>query len=113
MPNIDINRFNKQLYNFFCELNNLYPEDNEIISLKKQIYYGKIANSEKLIKMFIENIGPYKNEILKRNEKYLMTIDNIFINKFKKYYDDETSKNKSAIMDYLIVLVVLSDKIIN
>lgn len=108
-----INRFNKQLYTFFCELNNLYPEDNEIMNLKKQIYYGKIANSEKLYKMFIENIGPYKNEIIKRDEKYLMTIDNIFINKFKQYYDTETINNKKAIMDYLIVLVVLSDKIIN
>ena len=111
MLNIDLNRFNKQLYSFFCELNTLYPNDNELCNLKKKIYYGKIANSEKLYKEFINNVYPHKDEIIKRNEEYLMSIDNIFINKFKKYYHDETINNKKAIMDYLVVLVILSDKL--
>lgn len=106
-----IERFNIQLYNFFSELYILYPVDNDIYNIKNKIYMAKIIGSESLYKEFIINIGPYKDKILKRDEKYLLTIDNIFINKFKNYYTMETDTNKKIIWDYLGVLIILSDKI--
>ena len=107
-----IDKFNDHLYDFFCQLNEIYPEDEEIKSFKKKIYYGKVTYSTSLCKEFIKNIFPYKYIILKRDESNLMNIDNDFINNIKKYYEYESENNKKVMFDYLIVLIKESEKLL-
>ena len=107
----NLNRFNEQLYDFFSQLSYLYPDDQDIISFKKKIYMGKIVNTRGLYQEFNENVMPHKDYILKRNETELLKVDNMFINKIKEYYKCESVGNKKAILDYLNVLVLLSEKI--
>ena len=107
----NLNRFNDQLYDFFSQLNYLYPKDQDISSFKKKIYMGKIVNTRGLYQEFNENVMPHKEYILNRNENELLKVDNMFINKIKEYYICETVCNKKAILDYLNVLVLLSEKI--
>ena len=107
----NLNRFNDQLYDFFSQLSYLYPDDQDISSFKKKIYMGKIVNTRGLYQEFNENVMPHKDYILKRNEIELLKVDNIFINKIKVYYKCESVCNKKVILDYLNVLVLLSEKI--
>ena len=107
----NLERFNNQSYNFFKDLSELYPDDKELIRIKKKLWACKLSGSLYLYKEFVKNVLPHKNEIIKRNEKYLLDIDNIFVNRFKNYYITECDKNKSIIWDYLSVLLVLSEKI--
>ena len=107
----NIERFNTQLYDFITQMYSLYPNDKNISSLKKKVYYGKLSQCDSMCKEFKKTVIPHCKQILSRDINYLLSIENNFLDRFKKYFISETEHNKKIIMDYLCVLVLLCQKI--
>ena len=118
----NLTAFNTQLINFFNELIELYPGDNDLRFGKNSCELLKKTNPRKTLDMFKENILPYEDNIMKRDENffkndldYSKALDNdskslLIVQNLKKYWDQLDDKNKGNIWLYFQVLTKISKK---
>ena len=108
MTNI-VSLFNKQIINFYNEINNLC--DNKVISnYKNKINILNKTNPKKIIEIFIENIYIYKKNILNKNIDFLDKLDNEVYNIVKEEWGNITEEGKNNFWKYLEIFIKLSDK---
>jgi len=113
--------FNKQLINFYNELENLNIDKKLLSSSKNKIILLKKANSKMLIQLFITHIYIYKNYIINNDDTIFDSIkleeekDNkiyILFNILKDNWNKYSEDNKNNIWLYLNVLIKLCDQYI-
>lgn len=123
--------FTTQLYNLSFNLTNMYPNDPDIKLSCDAIFLMKKTNPRKLQSMFNDYIYIYHDEIMNRNENFLMKNDFIkdhhtdlskkehridyakaIISNLRKYWDTMDDESKDNIWKYLQVLIVINKKII-
>ena len=116
--------FNKQLINFYNELENLNIDKKLINSSKTKIILLKKANSKILLELFIQHIYIYKSFIINKDIEIFNNINEniedkennkiyILFNILKNSWDKYNDNTKENIWLYLNVLIVLCDKYLN
>ena len=120
-----LSAFTAQLVQFFDELCNTFPEEKDIKMATEAIVGAKKINPRLLFDLFIEHV--YKDlgfAILNRDMAYIRqkaqqkisTQFNEMISAlaiFDKHWDTMGNKNQEVIWQYLKVLCVLTEKIVN
>ena len=66
----NLTAFNTQLVNFFNELTELYPEDNNLRFGKNTCEILKKTNPRKTLEIFKEYILPHEENIMAKNEDF-------------------------------------------
>jgi len=117
--------FTTQLVTFFGELCNTFPEEKDIKMATEAIVGAKKINPRLLFDLFVEHV--YKDlgpAILNRDMAYIRqraqqkisTQFNEMISAlaiFDKHWDTMGTKNQEVIWQYLKVLCILTEKIVN
>ena len=71
-----LKEFKSQLIMFFDELIEQFPREGNLLVIR--IFLNDQVSKETIIKHFIDNIIPIKDEINKRNEKFFTENENLF-----------------------------------
>ena len=116
--------FSKQLLNLNKTLSKRFPENKELslgVTAIETIIYNN--NSKKLAEMFVLYVYKYKDDVMNKNEQFLLdkdylendnkTKENInIIDNLKKNWKMLNNEEKEPIWQYLQVLMVLIEKYI-
>ena len=118
--------FNTQLKNLSDNLCELFPQDPDIKNTNNAIHFMVKNNASKLRSVFDEYIPKYKEQIMNKDELFLLECDfvsndlsqqdvdnsyaNIIMNNLKKYWKDMNEESKDNVWKYLQVLIILNDK---
>jgi len=116
--------FSKQLLNLNKTLSKRFPENKELslgVTAIETIIYNN--NSKKLAEMFVLYVYKYKDDVMNKNEQFLLdkdylendtkTKENInIIDNLKKNWQMLNNEEKEPIWQYLQVLMVLIEKYI-
>lgn len=114
--------FSKQLLNLNKTLSKRFPENKELslgVTAIETIIYNN--NSKKLAEMFVLYVYKYKDDVMNKNEQFLLdkdylendnkTKENInIIDNLKKNWKMLKNEEKEPIWQYLQVLMVLIEK---
>ena len=120
-----LSAFTTQLTNLSNNLSDLYPNDADLQFSKTTINLLKSTNPRQLQRIFNSYIPKYKEQIMSKNETFLIKCDfvsndldkdsqsdyaNSIMNNLKKYWSIMDEESKENIWKYLQVLLVLNDK---
>ena len=113
-------QFNKIIDKFLDELQQILPEERDIIIFKNQIDVTNMITPNKMLYSFIKFIYPYKQQIIDKNESFFLG-DNLNIKQdylsnaiqltelWKSKLSDE---NKEIVWKYFQVMIIISEKAI-
>lgn len=121
-----LSAFNQQLSNLCNNLCEMYPSDPDIQLSKNSISFLKSTNPRKLQVIFNTYIYRYKNQIMNKDENFLLNNNFLnndieeeqidyaekIMNNLKKYWNNMDDKSKENIWKYFQVLIVLNEKCI-
>ena len=99
-----------QLRSFIVELSEMYPEDSDFPLFITSLQLLKTSNPAILIKYMYDNLTPYEEKIMTRDEKFF--IDNSFseydgyidmnlFGKLKGYVMDMNPESKESVWKYM------------
>lgn len=112
--------FNKQIFAFFKQIIEMYPEMSEFKSLRSQLRIGISTMGEDIaIKHFNEQlVSKYEKQILSQDEKFFLQFDLTGtvlsdLNHLKDIYASATPNTKACIWKYVRVLTLLTKKYVS
>lgn len=117
-----LNAFTTQLVNFFDELCTSFPEEKDIRMAAEAVKGAKKINPRLILDLFREHV--YKDCAQAIYDKDIAAIRRLVVHKlttqfnemisamaiFNKHWDTMGDNNRDAIMNYLKVLCILSEK---
>ena len=114
--------FCNQSINFATELENLFPEENDIKAYKNNLLFLKKTNPRSMVKYFKEYTNPYISYIQSRDERFFLGLsydesmggDKYSMTKaieFKKLWKEMSPQSKKACWEYFEALLLLSNKL--
>ena len=122
-----LSAFTNQIYNLSLNLSKMFPEDPDLAFTKNAVYMLKKNNPRKLQTAFNEYIYKYNDQVMKKDEKFLIETDflddenvrekatnveyaeKIMCN-LRKYWNQMDEESKENIWKYLQVLMLLNQK---
>ncbi len=123
MPNSSIlSAFTNQVIHFLTELNELYPQDNDLQMGLEAVIFLKKTNPKLILTGFKEYVYPQKDNILKKNEEVFLTMSTFsnivsihssivdIINNMQKYWKTFSNATKDKIWLYFAVMIKLIDR---
>lgn len=121
MCDSDINRFNKQVSSFLESLHKILPDNKEIYIFKTQVDTMSMINKKFLLENFILYVYPYKDQIMKKDEKFFLNDDlNVEEDQIEHaihlkslWKEKLTDKNKEVVWKFFQVLILLAERIKN
>ena len=119
--------FSKQMKCLAETLTKRFPENKEIKLAYTGISQLMTMNKKKLLDYFMQYAYKYKEQVEKKDEKFLLDYDYSefnggvvedgssydIINTLKKHWGELEEEEKEAIWKYLQVLMILSEKYMN
>jgi hypothetical protein len=117
-----LNAFNTKLIEFFQDLSDTYPEENEIRQALEAITGLKKINPKMIIDLFHEYVYiPLADSIKREDEDFIIPYANKMIAQqfnemsialmiFHKYWPEMSTANRKAIWMYLKVLIIFCEK---
>ena len=115
--------FNNIVFKFNDELIETFPEETDFKAYKRALSILKSANAKKLCELFRNYSYYYRDQILKKDESFFLTVNynelpditddyvKAMLDKLRKYWKELTLDNKNKIWEYLITMIKLSDLI--
>ena len=114
--------FVNQLSSLGNELSDMYPNDIDIKIAKNSIDTIKRLNPKMLFDTFYQNVYPYKQQILDKDEGFFLNMDYnsvvggkdnnmMTVMNLQKYWTGMSNETKECMWQYFGVLVKLSEKI--
>jgi len=114
--------FCNQSINFVTELENLFPEENDIKTYKNNLLFLKKTNPRSMVNYFKQYINPYIQYIELRDERFFLGLpydesmggDKYSMMKaieFKKLWGNMSEQSKIACWQYFEILLALSNKL--
>ena len=114
-----VQHFNNQIYNFISELENKFPENNDLYKYRLSLTIIRNTNNTYVYKIFKEQIHtPYRKYLIKKNINYVLDNMNthnslLSMMDLNNIWTDLDFESQNAILDYLKLLTILCDKIDN
>lgn len=122
-----LSAFTNQIYNLSVNLSKMFPEDPDLAFTKNAVYMLKKNNPRKLQTAFNEYIYKYNEQVMKKDEKFLIETDFLddenvrekasnveyaekIMNNLRKYWNQMDDESKENIWKYLQVLMLLNQK---
>ena len=116
-----LSAFNNQLSCLNNDLIRVYPEDNDLKTLKKSFEFLKKSNPRKIVDLFKIYVLPYSEEIKNSDEQFFLNenydhithgTDNGFTitSKIKNLWPELSDNNKQTIWKYFDILTQLCIK---
>ena len=121
--------FTTQLINLTSNLCEMYPDDPDLRFTQSSVEFMKKSNPRKLQKIFDQHVSKYAAQILKRDERFLLTTDFLqeernktknkkddieyaesIMNNLRKYWSTMDVESKTNLWKYLQVLILLNTK---
>lgn len=117
--------FCTQLINLLTNLNQLYPDDNDITISLTSVNLLKSTNPRQLLNIFTTYVLKYEKNIIERDENFFLNtnlIEDCNVDKqdanyagsvmgnLKKYWNQMDNESKENIWKYFQVLILLSKK---
>ena len=106
------NAFNDMMQQFLDELVLTFPSEKKLVKYQNSFVLLRSANPKKPMKQFMQEISPYANQLMKRDEDFFKTncknipfLDDLNISEL--WNDDVSDTTKSAIWQYLQTLYIL------
>lgn len=120
---MSLKNFNNQLLDLSTQIQEMYPDDNNILLFLQTLKLLIKTNVKKPIEYFTKYVYIYKNEIMNENESffisdinysdinnnYIPNLDNI-IDILKLKWNKMNDNSKQNIWKYLKVLVILREQ---
>jgi hypothetical protein len=98
-----------QLKSFMVELSEMYPEDSDFPLFITSLQLIKTTNPSMLIKYMYDNLTPFEEKIMSRDEKFFLDnsfseydgyIDMNLFGKLKGYVKDMSTISKESVWKY-------------
>lgn len=117
-----LSAFTNQVIHFLTELNQLYPQDNDLIMGLEAVTFLKKTNPKLILTGFKEYVYPQKENILQKNEAEffkMSTFTNIMsihpsiveiIKNMQKYWKSFSTNTRDKIWLYFAVMIKLIEK---
>jgi hypothetical protein len=113
-------QFNKIMNKFLDELQQILPEEKDIIIFKSQVDVTNMINPTKILQSFIKYAYPYKKHIIEKDESFFLG-DGVSIK--QDYMSDAihltelwktklSNANKEVVWKYFQVMIIISEKAI-
>jgi hypothetical protein len=106
--------FNNLATNFLLRMQKTFPKENKIKKYLHNFEVLQVLNSKKPVEMFMENIQPFGEQILSKNEIFFKKDE--FVNSAEnisgklgliQYWDTMEQETKDAIWEYIQGLYIL------
>ncbi len=116
-PTLLCNELKEQVLNLLDGLIEVFPSDVQMLFAR--LYFSDNVDQEKLMKGFVKYVLPWKDQILKRDEKYFEDNEYIFgdidptkVEHFKSLIKSGgfSSDDKNVLWDYFAVFISLAEK---
>ena len=116
--------FVNQTINFLEDLENVFPENNDIKTYKKLLIFTKKTNPRLILESFNLYVYPFHEKIINKDESFFMELDYdekqggsedsmLKAIEIKELWKIMTEHSKTACWNYFIVLVKLSEQLKN
>jgi len=122
-----LSAFTNQIYNLSVNLSKMFPEDPDLAFTKNAVYMLKKNNPRKLQIAFNDYIYQYNQQVMKKDEKFLIETDFLedetvkqhasnveyaekIMDNLRKYWNQMDDESKENIWKYLQVLMILNEK---
>jgi hypothetical protein len=112
-----VEAFYDQISNLVKEMSEMYPEDADFSFYLTGIQLMKTANPSMMIKYVVENVSPFENMIIEKNDKFFLDYgfeeyeghvnSNIFV-KLKQYISTMSESSKECVWKYIHNIMRLS-----
>jgi len=108
------NQFNSLASTFLNRMEETFPQEPKVRLYRQQFILVQEMNSKKPVEMFIENMEPFGEKILTRDEKFFKQDE--FVGAAEsisgkmgliKYWDSLNEKTKNSIWEYMQGLYIL------
>jgi hypothetical protein len=108
------NQFNTMANTFLARMEETFPNESKVRLYRQQFALVQGMNFKKPVEMFIDNMQPFGEKILSRDEMFFKQEE--FVNNAEsisgkmgliKYWDSLNDKTKDAIWEYIQGLYVL------
>ncbi len=108
------NQFNAMATTFLSRMEETFPQEPKVKLYRNQFALVQGMNSRKPVEMFIENLEPFGQKILTRDEQFFKQDE--FVNAAEsisgkmgliKYWDTLNDKTKNSIWEYMQGLYIL------
>jgi hypothetical protein len=113
-------QFNKIMNKFLDELQQILPEEKDIIIFKSQVDVTIMINPNKILQSFIKYAYPYKQHIMEKNESFFLgngvsvkqdyISDAIHLTELWK--TKLSDANKEVVWKYFQVMIIIAEKTI-
>jgi hypothetical protein len=71
----NLSRFNAQFENMLNDLLILFPDNKELKIFREKFMIAKSTNAKMILLIFLKYIYPYKQKIMNKDEKFIMSND--------------------------------------
>lgn len=113
-------QFNKIVNNFLDELQQILPEEKDIVIFKSQVDITIMINPNKILNSFIKYVYPYKQNIMEKNESFFLgdgvSIQQDYMSNAIHLTDLWKTKlsdtNKEIVWKYFQVMTIIAEKTI-
>ncbi len=107
-------QFNKLAHDFLSSMEKSFPQEQKIRVYRQQFELLQAVNHKKPVEMFMENMIPYGEKILKKDELFFKQSD--YVNSAEsisgkmgliKYWETMENNTKNSIWEYIQGLYIL------
>jgi hypothetical protein len=106
------NAFNDMMQQFLDELVLTFPDEKKLVKYQNTFFVLRSASPKKPMKQFMQEISPYANQLMQRDEDFFKTnskdipfLDDLDIARL--WSDDLSETTKAAIWQYIQTLYIL------